>query len=84
MKKLILKLEEFKSIVQAGAKLRAPYIVCKYLQELAGAFHQFYTFTRVLTDDKALAAARLAVVKSVSTVIKTALDILAVDAPERM
>ncbi len=83
-KKLILKLEEFKSIVQAAAKLRAPYIVCKYLQELAGAFHQFYTFTRVLTNDKALAAARLAVVKSVSTVIKTALDILAVDAPERM
>lgn len=83
-KKLILKLEEFKHVVYMAAKNRAPYLICKYLQELAGAFHQFYTFSRVLTDDKKLAAARLALVKSVSTVIKSALDLLAVDAPERM
>ncbi|MBS4759316.1 MAG: arginine--tRNA ligase [Clostridium sp.] len=83
-KKLILKLEEFKPVVLAAAKLRAPYIICKYLQELAGAFHQFYTFSRVLSDDKKLSASRLALVKAVSTVIKTALDLLAVDAPERM
>ena len=67
-----------------GAKNRAPYMICKYLQELAGCFHQFYTFSRVLIDDKKLAAARLALVKSVSTVIKTALDLLVVDAPEKM
>ena len=83
-KKLILKLEEFKFIIQMAARNRAPYLICKYLQELAGCFHQFYTFSRVLTDDKNLTAARLALVKSVSTVIKTALDLLAVDAPERM
>ena len=83
-KKLILKLEEFKPVILIAARKRAPYLICKYLQELAGCFHQFYTFSRVLTDDKALSAARLALVKSVSTVIKIALDILAVDAPERM
>lgn len=83
-KKLILKLEEFKPIILMAAKNRAPYLICKYLQELAGCFHQFYTFSRVLTDDKELSASRLALVKSVSTVIKTALDILAVEAPERM
>ncbi len=83
-KKLILKLEEFKPVILMAARNRAPYLICKYLQELAGCFHQFYTFSRVLTDDKALSAARLALVKSVSTVIKIALDILAVEAPERM
>ena len=83
-KKLILKLEEFKSVIAQGAKNRAPYLVCKYLQELSGCFHQFYTFSRVLSDNKALSTARLALVKSVSQIIKTALDILAVDAPERM
>ena len=83
-KKLILKLEEFKPMILMAAKNRAPYMICKYLQELAGCFHQFYTFSRVLTDDKKLAAARLALVKSVATVIKTALKILAVEAPERM
>ena len=83
-KKLILKLEEFKPIILMAARNRAPYLICKYLQELAGCFHQFYTFSRVLTDNKELSAARLALVKSVSTVIKTSLDLLAVQAPERM
>lgn len=83
-RKLVLKLEEFKPLILMAAKNRSPYLICKYLQELSGAFHQFYTFSRVLTDDKQLAAARLALVKSVSTVIKTALDLLAVDAPQRM
>ncbi len=83
-KKLILKLEEFNFIIYMAARNRAPYLICKYLQELAGCFHQFYTFSRVLTEDKNLTAARLALVKAVSTVIKTSLDLLAVDAPERM
>ena len=83
-KKLVLKLEEFKPMILMAAKNRAPYLICKYLQELAGCFHQFYTFSRVLTEDKSLSAARLALVKSVSIVIKTSLDLLAVDAPERM
>lgn len=83
-KKLILKLEEFKPVILMAARNRAPYLICKYLQELAGCFHQFYTFSRVLSDDKALSAARLALVKSVSIVIKNSLDLLAVNAPERM
>ena len=83
-KKLILKLEEFKSTIYQGAKNRAPYLVCKYLQELAGSFHQFYTYSRVLSDNKELTVARLALVKSVAQIIKTALGILAVDAPEKM
>ena len=58
--------------------------MCKYLQELAGTFHQFYTFSRVLSDDKDLTIARLALVKSVAQIIKTALCILAVNAPEKM
>ena len=83
-RKLILKLEEFKPLILTAAKNRAPYMICKYLQEISGCFHQFYTFSRVLTEDKKLAAARLALVKSVSTVIKTSLGLLAVEAPERM
>ncbi len=83
-KKLILKLEEFKSLILAAANHRAPYMLCKYLQELSGAFHQFYTFSRVLSDDRELTLARLALVKAVSTVIENALGILGVSAPERM
>ena len=72
------------SLILAAANHRAPYMLCKYLQELSGAFHQFYTFSRVLSDDRELTLARLALVKAVSTVIENALGILGVSAPERM
>ncbi len=83
-KKLILKLEEYRQIIRAAAANRMPYLVAKYLQELAAAFHQFYTFSKVLVEDKDLMLARLSIVKSVKIVLKSALDMIAVSAPEKM
>ncbi len=83
-KKLILKLEEYKSMIEASAKNRTVYTVCRYVQELAGEFHSFYNSNRVITDDRELMEARVAIVYSIKTVLKNALDILAVEAPERM
>lgn len=83
-KKLILKLEEYKSVVQNAAKHRTPYLLTKYLQELAASFHQFYAFSKVLVDDEKLMTARLAIVKAVTVILKSAMDLIAVDAPERM
>ena len=83
-KKLILKLEEYKSVVYNAAKNRTPYLLTKYLQELAANFHQFYTYSKVLVDDKNLMCARLAIVKAVTTILKSAMNLIAVDAPERM
>ena len=83
-KKLVLKIEEYKHVIETAAKNRTPYILCKYLQELAGDFHSFYAVSRVIIDDKPLMKARLAVIKSVVTVIKSGLSILGISAPERM
>ncbi|MBQ9244794.1 arginine--tRNA ligase [bacterium] len=83
-KKLILKLEEFKFIVQNAAKNRTPYLLTKYLQELSANFHQFYTFSKVLVDDEKLMFARLSLVKAVTIILEAALKLIAVSAPERM
>ncbi len=83
-KKLILKLEEYKSIVQTAAKNRTPYLLTKYLQELAASFHQFYSYTKVLVEDEKLLIARLSIVKAVTLILKSAMNIIAVDAPEKM
>ncbi len=83
-KKLLLKLEEYKSVVQNAAKYRSPYLLTKYLQELAANFHQFYTFSKVLVEDEKLMAARLSIVSCVITILKSALDLIKVEAPERM
>lgn len=83
-KKLILKLEEYKSVVQNAAKNRTPYLLTKYLQELAANFHQFYSFSKVLVDDENLMHARLAIVKAVTIILKSAMTLIAVNVPERM
>ncbi len=83
-KKLILKLEEFKSMIDLSAKHRYVYTVCRYVQDLAGEFHSFYNSNRVISDDKELMKSRVALVYAIKTVLKNALDILAVNAPERM
>lgn len=83
-RKLILKLEEFKSLIVMSAQTRQVYTICRYVQELAAEFHSFYNSTRVITDDIELTKARLALVWVFKTVLSNALDILAVSAPERM
>ena len=83
-KSLILKLEEFKSVIVLSAQNRTVYTICRYLQELAQEFHSFYNSNRVIGEDKELMKSRLALMVAIKTTLKNALDILAVLAPERM
>lgn len=83
-KSLILKLESFKETVYNSAKSRAPYMLCRYAQDLAGEFHRFYSISRVLSDDKALMIARLALVVATKQVLSNSLELLGVSAPESM
>lgn len=83
-KALIMKLEEFKSVIVLSAQNRTVYTICRYVQELAAEFHSFYNSNRVIGDDIELMRARLGLMAAVRTTLKNALDILAVNAPERM
>ena len=83
-KSLILKLEEFKSVIELSAQNRTVYTICRYVQELAQEFHSFYNSNRVISEDKDMMRARLALMSAIKITLKNALDILAVSAPERM
>ena len=83
-KNLILKLEEFKSVIALSAQNRTVYTICRYVQELAAEFHSFYNSNRVICDDRELMVSRLALMEAIKITLKNALDILAVTAPERM
>lgn len=83
-RKLILKLEEFKSLIKSSAQSRQVYTICRYVQELASEFHSFYNSTRVITDELDVTKSRLVLVWAFKTVLANALNILAVTAPERM
>ena len=83
-RKLLLKLEEFKSVVTLSAQNRTVYTICRYVQELAGEFHSFYNANRVISEDKELMKSRIALIEAIRQVLNNALNILQVTAPEKM
>ena len=84
MKSLILKMEEGKALLSNAVKYRAPYMICKYLTELANSFHHFYNYTRVLSDDMNDSSMKLCIVDSFRIIMDTMLNLIGVSAPEKM
>ena len=81
---LIRKLADFPEEIASAAESLAPHRLARYVHELAGLLHSFYNSHRVIVDDAALSEARLVLVKGVKTVIKNALSLLGIAAPEKM
>ncbi|EME64677.1 arginine--tRNA ligase [Amycolatopsis decaplanina] len=85
---LIRTIGEFPTVLRRAAELREPHRVARYLEELAGAYHKFYTVGRVLPqgDEEAtpLTFARLALCEAARQVLANGLNVLGVSAPERM
>jgi len=81
---LLKKLHQFEDEILYSAENFEPNKVCAYLEELAAAFHRFYTFCRILGSEQKLAEARLALAEATKIVIANGLGILGVSAPERM
>ncbi len=81
---IIKALAKYPEVVEEAALAYEPHRLTFYLQDLAGLMHNYYFKHRVITEDAALTAAMLFLMKQVKTVIKSALTILGVNAPEKM
>jgi len=89
---LIKRLTDFPGLMARAAELRAPHLVCDYLERLAGAVNSWYHAGNpsrnpelaVLVEDQDLSRARLALSRSVQLVIGNGLAVLGISAPERM
>ena len=81
---LMLELAEYPAVLANAAVGLAPHDLTFYLRDIAGAFHSYYAAERVLVDDAALARARIALLIATRQVIRNALAVLGVSAPERM
>ena len=81
---LMLKLAEFPAMLERAAAELAPHDVTFYLRDLAAAFHTYYAAERFLVDDAPLARARMALLAATAQVLKNALAVLGVSAPESM
>lgn len=82
---LLKHLQEFPITIESCAKTREPYKVATYIQKLAGLTHAFYTECRVIDrDNPELSQSRLALCKASQIVMRNALNVLGVTAPEQM
>jgi len=81
---LLRKLADYGPMLSAAAATLAPHEVAFYLRELAAAFHSYYGAERFLVDDPELARARLALLAATRQIIRNALAVLGIGAPERM
>ena len=81
---LMLKLAEFPAMLANASATLAPHDVAFYLRDVAGAFHSYYGAERFLVDDAALMRSRLALLVATRQVIRNALAVLGVSAPDRM
>ena len=82
---LLKKLVEFPHIIEISAVKRAPHMVATYIQELAADIHSFYTNCKMIDrDNLEVTSSRLALAKAAKIVMKNALCVLGVDAPNKM
>lgn len=81
---LVMRLADWAVAVGEAEERRAPHRVVAYLIELAREFHAFYHRCRVVGEPPEVEAFRLDVCRATAAVIRTGLDLVGVEAPERM
>lgn len=80
---IIKLLQDFPSVIQRAAEKYDPSVVAKYAINLAQSFNKYYAHTRIL-DENPERDSRLALAYATGIVLKEALRLLGVDAPEKM
>jgi arginyl-tRNA synthetase len=79
---LIKRLAEFPALVAEATERRGPHAVPNYAIRVADDFHRFYTRHKVLGSEEQ--AFRLGLITATKWVIARSLDLIGVEAPERM
>ncbi|MDR0957748.1 MAG: arginine--tRNA ligase [Clostridiales bacterium] len=77
-------LSEFGEKVKLAAERCEPFIISRYVISLAQAFNKFYHDNTILASDETVKTARLALAAATKTVLKSALALIGVQAPDKM
>ena len=81
---LIKRLSEFpEMVIHAGVEL-APHTIANYLKDCAADLHSYYNDTKFLVENENEKLARLCLIRATQMVLKNGLDLLGVNAPEKM
>ena len=81
---LLKKVYDFREIVEIAATKEMPHLITNYVYELATLFHTFYAHEKIITEDIKYTQERVSLIKSVKITIKNALNLIGVEALEKM
>lgn len=81
---IIKILYSFEDIIKQAAEKNEPYIIARYLINLAQAFSSYYNDHKIIVDDKKVQNSRLYITYCVNLVLKTGAMLLGMKMPERM
>ncbi len=81
---LIQLLGNYPDVIKQGALQRAPHKITNYVNNLASAFHSFYNDEQVISTDHLKTMERLALLNATKIVLKDALNLVGVSAPDKM
>ena len=81
---LVKRVAVFPELLEGMAIALEPHRLTAYLQDLASLFHGYYNKHRVISEERELTNARLLLVKSIQSVVHSALGLLGIAAPVEM
>jgi len=81
---LMKKLLFFKDTLKDAVLNLSPHLIVYDLLEIAKLFHNYYNHHRVMVEDKSVMMGRLSLLKGVEIGLKVGLNLIGVNAPERM
>jgi len=81
---LLNKVYEFKNIVEIAATKQMPHLITNYVYELATLFHSYYAHEKIISDNKLYTSERINLIKTVKITLRNALNLIGVEALEKM
>ncbi|HLS65556.1 MAG TPA: arginine--tRNA ligase [Pseudogracilibacillus sp.] len=82
---LLKQLAAFPQVIIEAADRKAPHRLTQYVHDLAASLHSFYNAEKVINEDnEPLTHARMALMRAVQLTLQNALNIIGVEAPEKM
>ena len=79
---LVLKLSEYGEVLHSATRDLLPHLICTYLYELAQTFNRFYENARIIDDPRE--ATRLALATRYQQTLSHGLQLIGIDAPEKL
>ncbi|MBR6006627.1 MAG: arginine--tRNA ligase, partial [Clostridia bacterium] len=81
---LLRAIDTLPDAIRQAAEKYEPYLISRKVIEICSCFNKFYYDNRIMDDDAAVRAARIALTEAASTAIRVGLFLVGLEAPERM